>query len=264
MLRAVHQLVDRGPKILEDHVILDLLPDGVETYICEQLNRYQHPGARALRTHVLLRNRYAEDCLRDACNRGITQYLLLGAGLDTFAYRQPQWASGLRIFELDYPASQDHKKKLLAQADIPVPGNLSFVPGDLEKVSLPDALAASSFDFSKPAFLSWLGVMPYLSPPVNRAIIRQVAKMSRGTEMVFTFSRRDHPGRPSMLASLAAAHGEPWRTRLSREELEGQLMDAGFSRFGFLEPGEARRRYFGDPASDLQPPSRASIVRVIV
>lgn len=263
VLRAVHQLLDPGPKILEDPVIVTLLAD-LHPQIWHRAADYNLPGARALRSHVLLRSRFAEDCLAHAADRGIRQCILLGAGLDTFPYRQPPWAAALHIFELDHPASQQHKRNLLAAHEIPVPDNLSFIPCDLEKESFLDALRTSSFDFSRPAFLSWLGVMPYLSPEANKAIFRQVASLLPGTELVFTFSRKDPPGQPNILAKRAAEQGEPWLTRLEPSELEQQWREAGVSRISFLDPYVARMRYFRHPATDLPAPFRSSIVKVIV
>lgn len=264
VLRAVHLLMDAGPLILEDRVILRLLEQGTEAWINNHSFRYQTPGARALRAHVLVRSRYAEDCLEEAHARGIHQYVQLGAGLDTFAYRQPEWAKDLRIVEVDHPLSQDYKRSLIAQTGIEMPANLSFVPLDLGTGTLTDALRTSSVDLSKPLFLSWLGVMTYLSPEVNARLIREMGTLPRGSEIVFTFSRKGTRGRSDMLATLAAQNGEPWLTRLGPEELEIQFREAGFSEVHFLEPAEIRRRYFRDPATTLPVPARASIVRAVV
>lgn len=264
MLRAVHQLLDPGSRILDDRVILRLLPEGTESHICEHPFRYQTPGARALRAHILVRSRYAEDCLAEACARGINQYVLVGAGLDTFAFRQPGWAKGLSIVEVDHPRSQDYKRNRLTHSAIEMPANLSFIPLDLGTGTLTEALRTSPIDLCRPVFLSWLGVMTYLTPEVNQRFIREVGMLPRGSEIVFTFSRKATSAGSDVLASLAAGHGEPWLTRLSPQELEIQLREAGFSEIRFLEPAEIRRRYFQDPAMRLPLPARASVVRAVV
>lgn len=264
MLRAVHQLLDPGSRILDDTVILRLLPEGTQSHIVGEASRYQTPGARALRTHILVRSRYAEDCLEQACARGINQYVLLGAGLDTFAYRQHGWAKDLRIVEVDHPRSQDYKRSLLARAAMEMPANLSVIPLDLGTGTLTDALRTSPIDLSRPVFLSWLGVMTYLSPDVNRRLIRELGMLPGGSEIIFTFSRKATSARSDMLATLAAGHGEPWLTRLSPQELEIQFREAGFSEVHFLESAEIRQRYFQDPAITLPLPTRSSIVRAVV
>jgi len=106
MLRAAHQVIDGNDKLLDDPVILKLIGEDAIQHLLERKREFYLPGTLAMRTHVVLRSRYAEDCLYDAYNAGITQFLILGAGMDTFAYRQPKWAGGLTIVEADHPASQ--------------------------------------------------------------------------------------------------------------------------------------------------------------
>lgn len=262
MLRAVHQLTDPGPKILSDEVIVRLLPRDAAGYIATHRARYNNPGARSLRSHVLVRSRYAEDCLEEACRRGTTQYLLLGAGLDTFAYRQPPWAGRLQVFELDHPQSQAHKRQLLANAGIPVPENVFFVPADLEHTSFLTALAGTSFNPAAPVFISWLGVMVYLSGEANQRILRDTASLRPGSGMVFTFSEKDRPGETGALAALAARQGEPWLSRTTLEELRDLLAQTGFPRIDFPSPEEFKRRYFQDPRTDLPPLVKRRIVYV--
>src|SRR4051812_41397119 len=112
MLRAVHQIFDGLPPILDDPVIVRLF--GFGTVSPEERDRYESGPARGIRSHVVLRSRVAEDMLRDAGARGVGRYVLLGAGLDTFAYRQPEWARAIEIVEVDHPSSQAEKRQLLA------------------------------------------------------------------------------------------------------------------------------------------------------
>src|SRR5260370_40550562 len=116
-----------------------------------------------LRSAFVLRSGFVEDCLQSAVTGGIRQYVILGAGLDPFAYRQPGWARNLAIFEVDHPSSQEYKKERLAARGIQIPANLRFCPCDFEHQSLDEALAAISFERGTTTFFSWLGVTQYLT-----------------------------------------------------------------------------------------------------
>jgi methyltransferase (TIGR00027 family) len=157
-LRAAHLLIDESPPILDDSVIVRLLGPVYESYIRAEVQRYQSPPARGLRSHVVLRSRVAEDALRDAVARGIEQYVLLGAGLDTFGYRQPAWAAGLAIIEVDHPSSQADKRRLLEAADMVIPPNVTYADVDFERETLAQGLGRCGVSFERPAFFSWLGV----------------------------------------------------------------------------------------------------------
>src|SRR5579863_3988953 len=127
IMRAIHQTADEDPKILADPVasrLVDLAGNDNAGWLNPFLN---HPFARQWRTGFLIRNRYAEDCLAECAERGLTQYVIVGAGLDTFAFRQPKWASSICIFEVDHPATQRWKRDRLAAAGIVIPPNLRFV-----------------------------------------------------------------------------------------------------------------------------------------
>lgn len=199
VLRAAHQLIDGSPKILDDQVILQLLDSAYLDHVQTNPDCYQMPQAVRLRVSVLIRSRYAEDRLQMAVKRGITQYVSLGAGFDTFPYRQPAWARTLRLFEVDQPASQAAKRERLAHSGISIPPNVEFVPIDFEKTSLADGLSASSFDATRPTFVSWLGVTMYLTQQAIDAVLRYVASLPRTSEIVFTFvppppADAPHPG----------------------------------------------------------------------
>ncbi len=131
-LRAAHLLLNDPPPILDDPLALRLLHPEAAHAIREHRDRLRTPVARALRGEVLVRSRYAEDCLADAVQRGVRQYVLLGASLDTFAYRQPAWAADLRIIEVDHAASQLDKQTRLRRAGIVAPPNVRYAPADLE------------------------------------------------------------------------------------------------------------------------------------
>ena len=260
-LRAAHQLIDGEPRLLHDPVILRLLGPSFEERVWQGPDAFRAPVSAGLRSHVLLRSRYAEDCLAEAYQRGVRQYVLLGAGLDTYAWRQAPGLEELRIFEVDHPATQEQKRRLLDKAGVSTPGNLFFTPADLESISIREALSGQPFDPARPCFISWLGVMVYLSMEAIDAVLDWMMTLAAGSEMVFTFTqKKDH----QPFASHAAAAGEPWRTYFSPEELREKLLHRGFSSVRVLEPQEAREKYYAGRTDGLPPPSHASIARVLV
>ena len=132
-------MLDGEPKILADEPIVRLLgPDGL-AQLKSRPDAFQSPGARRLRAHVLLRSRFAEDRLADAVRRGVRQYVVLGAGLDTFALRQPEWARDITIVEIDQPATQSAKRARLAELGVEAPKNVVFAPVDFETTTLGQA-----------------------------------------------------------------------------------------------------------------------------
>jgi methyltransferase (TIGR00027 family) len=262
-LRALHQMVDEEPRILDDPVVAHLLdPAALDRARNRDDDPLYGPRVRALRSHVVLRSRYAEDCLAAAVRRGVRQYVILGAGLDTFAYRQPLWARDVRILEVDHPASQRAKRERLAAAGIASPPNLELVAIDFERETLRAGLARSSLRMNEPVFLSWLGVTVYLTEDAIEAVFRFVSSLPRSSEIVFTFSPPDPTlgdDRPtSPLAKLAEAVGEPWRTQLGPDRLDAMLRSFGFSNVVFPAPAELAARYFRD-RHDLPAPRRARI-----
>jgi methyltransferase (TIGR00027 family) len=264
LLRAAHQLLDAPPRILDDPVILRLIGESGVDEIVSAAERYQDSGPRALRAHVVLRSRYAEDRLSEAVARGVLHYVVLGAGLDTFAYRQPAWARALHILELDQPASQGEKRDLLAAAGVTIPSNVTLAPVDFERESLVDALERHGVAAAERAFFSWLGVTMYLREPAVDDVLRTVASYAPGSEIVFSFaqprdSRPIADGRPT-LAALAARAGEPWLTYFEPHVLECKLESFGFSQVAFLTPNRAAARYFSNRSDGLLPPQRTSIV----
>jgi methyltransferase (TIGR00027 family) len=263
-LRAVHQLLDGEPKLLRDPVIVQLLDPHWVDQIRKEAAVYQQPVLMGLRSHIVLRSRYAEDRLVQAYARGIRQYLLLGAGLDTFAWRQPPGFEDLRIFEADHPATQQQKIQRLSEAGIQTPGNLRFVPVDFEGESLRDALQRSDFDFTLPVFISWLGVTVYLSMEAIDAVFRFVVGLPASTELVFTFAQKRPGATIHPTAARAAGVGEPWKTYIRPEELGWKLAKMGFSSLYVLPTEEARELYYTGREDGLPPPQASSIASVIV
>jgi methyltransferase (TIGR00027 family) len=269
-VRATHQLVDDEPLILADPVVLRLIGEESIEAIRADASLRANAGAAAFRAHIALRNRYAEDCLTESVERGIRQYVLLGAGYDTFAYRQPQGAESLRIFEVDHPASQAAKRELLASVGVELPANLSFAPVNFENESLRDGLQRAGFDFAQPAFFSCLGVLVYLDEKSVVALFEFVAPMPRGSEIVFTFSQPDtaldarEMEIRAKINSTVNEMGEPWRSYFEPERLLEMLLNAGFSDVGFLTPGAAEERYFVGRTDSLRPPRRVRLCRATV
>ena len=148
--RAVHQSVDDKPLILVDPISPLIVDTGSERYK-SHFDRPDHPLFKHARAAIAARSRYAEDCLAEAVGRGVRQFVVLGAGMDTFAYRQAPWAWSLHIFEVDHPATQEWKRKRLELAGISLPANLTFVPVNFESDALEEQLRLSGFDASAPA-----------------------------------------------------------------------------------------------------------------
>jgi len=261
VLRAAHMLIDGEPKILDDPVSPRLFDAAMLDLIRADL-RLHDPGARALRSHVVVRSRYAEDRFRDAAARGVRQFVALGAGLDTFAYRQPAWTRDAMIFEVDHPASQQHKRERLEASGIETPPNVRYAGCDLDTVPPAQALDAAGFDPGRPAFVSMLGVTMYLAHGAVDAVFAWCRSLAPGSELVFTYARPPAPGDEDVLADRAAAMGEPWRTRIGHEQLEARFRELGFPPWEFVAAPLLAERYFVGRTDGLPAPRRASIVVV--
>lgn len=261
-LRAAHQILDGEPKLLDDPVALPLLGPDASSRIRASAESYRTPIAAALRAHVVLRSRFAEDRLADAVSRGITQYILLGAGLDTFALRQPPWAQALRILEVDHPQTQLFKRQLMNAADLTPPANVSYLNVDFERESLQEGLLRHAVALDQPTFFSWLGVTMYLREPAIDAVLRFVAGFPSGSEIVLTFSQPpdDKADNTAWVAARTAAMNEPMISFFTPAAMEIKLRRAGFSGIDFLSPKESEIRYFSQRPLDLPVPKRTAIV----
>src|ERR1700733_7229734 len=167
--RAAHQLYDARPLVLDDPIAVPILGDTYAEELRRTPTRPDRPFSVGLRAFLVARNRYAEDNLAHAVARGVAQYVLLGAGLDTFAHRNPY--PQLRVFEVDHPATQEWKRDLLRTSDLPKPANLTYPAVDFERESLPERLEATGFDSGASAFFAWLGVVPYLTLAAFRSTV---------------------------------------------------------------------------------------------
>jgi methyltransferase (TIGR00027 family) len=209
---------------------------------------------------VVLRSRFTEDRLKQAVARGVSQYVILGAGYDTFIARQPDWARALRVVEVDAAATQAEKRSRLEAAQIAVPANVVFVGFDFREGTFIDALRRHGVTTAVPTFFSWLGVTMYLTETAIDATLAAVAQFPTGSEIVLTFAPRAPADSPGILATLAAAAGEPWLSYFEPAALEQKLRGFGLNRVEFLTPEEATRLYYQTRADALPPPRRTSIV----
>lgn len=240
--RAAHMVVDSEPLIFADTLASVLLGDQADELIGYHRDHGSHPVLAGARGQVTVRSRYAEDCLARAAARGIRQYVILGAGLDSFGYRGGL-AGQLQVFEVDNPATQAWKRGQLARAKVAVPGSVSYIPADLEAGALADLLVAGGFDISEPALVSWLGVIMYLTREAVGQTLTAIAGLAPGTELVADYllpaGLRDPAGETyaGLVAPVAAQGGEPWLTMLSPADMAGLLVRHGFAVAG--QPGQA-------------------------
>jgi methyltransferase (TIGR00027 family) len=184
------------------------------------------------RVQVACRSRYTEEALAGAIAAGVGQYVLLGAGLDSFAYRGGL-ARRVRVFEVDHPASQEAKRAALAAAGIPVPGNLTLVPADLGEDSLVGRLAGAGFDLSAPAVFGWLGVTMYLTTAAITATMTAIAGLAPGTELIADYmlppDARDEEGAlyGTLVAQASTERGEPWLSYFTPPQIASLARRAG-------------------------------------
>ena len=215
---------------------------------------------RPTHTVIILRIRYAEDRLQEAISGDVRQYVILGAGLDTFALRHPSLADRLRIYEVDHPASQEMKRHQLGRIG-PFPSNLKLVPVDFETDRLGDALVGAGFDPEAPAFFAWLGVTCYLTTEAVRDTIGQIAAVAApGSRVVLDYR---YPRRLVPAAGLALVEkmdrfverrGEPMRSEYSPDEIDAEMERAGFTAMDHVSPAEQTQRYLQDRNDIPEPP----------
>jgi len=250
MRRAAHQLFD-DPHVFEDPLAIAILGEEPAAKVKSEAG-----GSRHIRAFMAARSRYAEDELITAIARGATQYVVLGAGLDTYAYRNAH--SQLRVFEVDHPSTQAWKRKQLDDAGIPVPSSLTFVPTDFEEQSLRSALEDSGFQAGEISFFSWLGVTPYLTPEAALATLAFIGSLPTGSGVVFDYaverSSLDPVEQMAMdaLASRVARAGEPFRLFLDPRALNRMLKNAGFHEVEDLGPADIDERYFAGRTDGLR------------
>jgi methyltransferase (TIGR00027 family) len=268
--RAAHLFLDGEPKVLHDDLALSL--SGVEneaalrailkTFVTEVAQRTDPEFAQGVftlyRAFVVMRNRYAEDALEQALARGVQQYVLLGAGLDSFAYRRRDLAKRVRVFEVDYPATQQWKRSRLQTLNVPLPSHLTFIPVNFEQQTLQAALQAGGYQVEQPGFFSWLGVTQYLTEEAVFTTLRMVARGAPGSEIVFEYSLPDtlldDENRRIMAVFKAgsAARGEPWLSLFEPARLAARVKELGFTEVEDFGPEAANARYFSGRTDGLR------------
>ncbi len=218
---------------------------------------------------VVTRSRYAEDALHVAVARGCSQYVLVGAGFDSYALRVPPQAAQVTIFEVDHPATQALKRERLQACAAAVPETLRFVAADLATESLGAALARSGFDAARPAFFSWLGVTMYLTREANLRSLRAIAACAAaGSELVFTYLDQAafeiHAVQGSAIGLSAASVGEPFLSGFDPRSLAQDLRDAGFMLLEDLDDAQVVRRYDPEGLNRLNPVALSRIAHARV
>lgn len=249
--RAAHLLVDDGPPIFADTLAHTFLGQDAEELLGYHRSYGAHPVLAGARTTAVTRGRYTEDRLAELAHRGVDQYVILGAGLDSFAYRS-ELAARVAVFEVDLPATQEWKRALLAATGTEVPPSAAFVPFDFAQEpahALAGHLARAGFDPRRPALVSWLGVTMYLTREAVGQTLAAISGFPPGTELVMEHllpaGLRDEAGQSyaEAVMAAAAAQGEPWRTFLSVEQADALLREHR------LNPVEyVRQREIMDPA----------------
>lgn len=266
--RVYHSLND-SPKIFDDFLAVKLFSNEEFTFFSEKLAdslKFLNPAeAAACKDHeaalkcvmrynaptTLSRSRYTEDLLENCIRNGISQYIILGAGLDTFAYRRPDFKEKLQVFEVDHPATQDNKKERLKMLEIEKPSNLHFIPMDFNKMDLSQALMSSPYDPSKKTFISWLGVTFYLEQDVVLNTFSCISRLiAPGSCLVFDYMNQNafRPGNSSegslKMREIVKRAGEPMKSGFDPSTLAVELEKTGLELKETIGPDEIEKLYF--------------------
>jgi len=255
--RAAHLRFDPPPHLLEDRIAERLIGEGAEELIAS----YGQGASWVLlenRLFMPFRARFAEDCVADAHRAGVRQLVVLGAGLDSFAWRRPAGLAGLQVYEVDHPATQNWKRERLREIGLGVPDHLSFAACDFETTPIAAALARTGFRSAEPAIVTWMGVVYYLSQiSVDRTLAELAALLAPGSAVVLDYQlpldslSRRYRELATRLNSYLAGVGEPQVSRHRPEELRQALLAAGFERAEIAPRDELERRYFAPLASAI-------------
>jgi methyltransferase (TIGR00027 family) len=254
-LRAAHQVLDHA-SILSDPLAVRILGEDISVSLD---HARAHAAGPRLRWFIAARSRIAEDALAAAASDGASQLVVLGAGLDTLAYRTPL-VGRLRMFEVDHPATQRRKRQMLDDSAIDVPDTLRFVSIDFERETLAEALHAAGFDASKRSFFSWLGVVPYLTEPAIFSTLEFIAQLEGGAAVVFDYVNPAASVAPAAravhqsLADRVAALGERMQTYFDTAPLCARMREVGFRQVDDIGPSEIAVRFF--PEAERAAPTR--------
>ncbi len=202
---------------------------------------------------TLSRSRFTEDCLEQSIASGLDQYVILGAGLDTFVVRHPELVDKLQVFEVDHPAMQTEKLTRLHRISPEIPANLHMIPVDFSRDDLEKALIQSGYRLEKPGFFSWLGVTYYLDRSAIQSTMQTLANIAvSGCELVFDYKNEEafqpekNPSSSEIIQTITRRSGEPMKTGFNPARLEEELMQYGFQTIENLSPQEIESRYFAN------------------
>jgi methyltransferase (TIGR00027 family) len=260
--RALHVELDAPPPVLDDTIGLRLAEPDPDW----RSRGDMHPnGTRAFRASIVARARYLDDLVTERAAAGVGQYVILGAGLDSFAQRHPDGA--VRIFEVDQPGTQDWKRRRLSEIGYPPGPNLQFVPVDFERgEAFPDALRANGFDADRPAVISSMGVSMYLTKDATEATLGQVSALAGGSVLAMTFmlpvelvDAAERPMQKSVEAA-AAGSGTPFISHYAPAEMVEMCRAAGFSAAQHVSPDDLTARYFAERTDGLRPPTAEQLI----
>jgi methyltransferase (TIGR00027 family) len=259
--RALHVEADAPPYVLEDRIGLQLLAPQEDW---RKRGDMDPQFTRAFRASIVARARFIEDLVVEEAGLGLTQYVILGAGLDSFAQRRPEIASRLNVFEVDQPGPQAWKRQRLIELGFGVPDWLHFVPVDFEAgEAWRDRLVKAGFDDTKPAVVVSTGVSMYLSKEANAAALREIAGLAPGSTFAMTFllplEMADPEVRPGleMAEKGARASGTPFVSFFTPPEILTLAHETGFSEARHVSAADLTQRYFAHRTDGLRPPNNA-------
>lgn len=255
LARARHQIIDDG-KVFRDPLALRVLGPAMAAELTEAPRRAENRLARGFRLPLAARSRIVEDTLHTAVQQGVRQCVVLGAGLDTLGCRQPHAGVGLRVFEVDFPATQAWKRRLLAEAGLAEPADTVFVPVDFERDDFIVALQQGGWDAERPTVFSWLGVTVYLTPPIVLQTLQRLRDTSApGSVVVFDYVSRPpslawlRRGMLALLSRRYARMGEPWRCFMDDRALLQSLQAMGYCNIDVLRPADVAQELMGQARS---------------
>ncbi len=259
--RALHVQVDPPPHVLEDEIGLKLVaPEEGWRHRPDMDPQFTRP----FRASIVARARFIEDLVVDAAGRGVRQYVILGAGLDTFAQRRPEIASRLKVFEIDQPGHQAWKRQRLIELGFGVPDWLRLVPVDFEaRDTWRQHLGLAGFKAGEPAVMACSGVSMYLTKEAIMAMLRQAAALAPGSTLALTFllplELADPEVRPGLevAAKGARASGTPFISFFTPTEMLALALEAGFRDARHVSAAALAQRYFAGRADGLRPPNNA-------
>jgi methyltransferase (TIGR00027 family) len=275
-MRAAHSLYHQ-PVVFNDPYALQLTSPALRR-VCQSrffgwlLSRKSiSESLRPITAQVVSRAKYAEEKLEQAVSKGISQYVIISAGFDSFCLRHPDFSAGLQIYEIDHPATQQVKRKRLGEILDSSPEGVEFLAADLEKQTIANALSDSSFLKDEKAFFSWLGTVPYLSEDAVFNVLRGLASFAaRGSEIVFDYSippytwpleERQALGR---ILRIIGRRGEPIKSFFGPDAFPDEVSRLGYHIFENVSPTELNERYFSNRADGLVTHSAAYIMHAAI